>query len=350
MAALGVAGYLVLIVSACRAEFETCDRCTLLWRMMVMQSLVGIGFVAWLMLLQWGVIRHFCVYCLSAHLFGVIAFALVLWKAPVWKMGWRPPVVLGSGSGVVLALMIAVHVLVVPDLIVVQAAEEFGGVRAAGETEIYEGHGVRLGKQKESRTLPFLNGNLSLDLYKVPLAGHPEAEHAVVELTDYCCPECRKVHERLHDFREKYGIALAVVILPVPMNPECNPAVTQTHPAFKDSCTLARYAMAVAAADRKTFETYHEFLMQGGRPPSVEEARRRAEEMVGKEAFAEALQQPSVKQWMEDAMNVYRFIEGRSLPKLIVGDNVLSAGSGSKLAFFEKFASLLGVEKPAESR
>jgi uncharacterized membrane protein/protein-disulfide isomerase len=309
------------------------------WSFMVILSLSGLAFIAWLFGLQWLVIRHFCLFCLSAHLFGAVAFALVIRYAPIWGSLDRARLKMALPSAGILAFLVGVHVLFNPDMTVVQAAEDFD------ESVVeHTGGSLRIGTRAKSREVSLLEGKLTFDLYKVPLVGSPEAEHVMVKLFDYPCPSCRQLDAKLTELLEQYPEQIAIVMLPVPMNSDCNPHVGRTFPAFRKSCTYVNLAMGVRQADRTLFGDYHTFLMTGGRVPSVGKAEAKAEELVGAEALARGRAAGEAKQWVQDGISLYQYLQAKSLPKLIVNDKVISYSGSARKKLFGTIREELGLE------
>jgi len=332
VADLGIGGYLVMAACSLCLSLGICSAWRFpLWMVLVLQSMVGAGFVVWLMLLQWVVLHHFCKYCLLAHIFGLLAYLLVWIHTPVWKRIRYAGLKFSSAAATILAFLIGVHILFVPDQIVVAAADH--AALTVDEQQSMSSSTMRFGKPAQSRSVALLDDALNFDLYKVPITGDYNAKYVVLDLFDYACPSCRNLHHKLDEFIRENNISLAVVCLPAPMNPDCNPHVKRAPKGFQHSCAYARFALAVNQADPKQFAAYNDFLMTGGWPPSVEKARARAEELVGAEAFADALESDAVKQWIEDGINIYQYIKGKSLPKLITAHDVISYSGGSKAGF-----------------
>lgn len=311
------------------------------WVFMLVLSMSGLSFIVWLFGLQWLVIKHFCVFCLSAHLFGAVAFALVVKHAPIGTIMGRVRLKMAAPSAAILAFLIGVHVLFNPDMTVVQAAESFD------ESVVQESGGaLQLGSRPKSRMVSLLDGKLNFDLYKVPYLGSPDAKHVLVKLFDYPCPSCRQLDTKLVELLEQYPTEIAFVMLPVPMNRDCNPNVGRTFPEFRNSCTYVQLAMAVRQTDPAAFSPYHTYLMTGGRVPSVAKARAKAEELVGAERLDRALEADEVGQWMKDGINLYQFIQAKSLPKLLVNDKVISYSGSARKKLFSTLQEELGLPEP----
>ena len=93
-------------------------------------------------------------------------------------------------------------------------------------------------------------------------------------LMDYTCPHCRKMHAHLREAMDRYGDQLAVVILPMPLELDCNKLVPATDPSHRGACKIARTALAVAEVDPSKFLDFHNFLM-AERGESPRRRRRR---------------------------------------------------------------------------
>ena len=66
-------------------------------------------------------------------------------------------------------------------------------------------------------------------------------------------------------------------------------------------------------------------LWKGSRPPKIDEARAKAEALVGADAFAEALKDEKVEKMMRDGIALYQFIDAEKPPTNYCrrpGDNI----------------------------
>ena len=193
VAVVGIAGYATLLGVSLASQWGRVRRFHVsCWRLLALMSVVGLGFIVWLLVLQGFIIGHFCKFCLAAHACGSISFFIVLRKAPVWSPPGRAWLGIGTPAFGTVAILVALHILLPTDLTVVEAYGEHEAI--AGDTEgAYRSGGIELGKKHKARRVELLNGDLVINPYEVPLVGNPEAEHVVVELFDYQCPACRKV-------------------------------------------------------------------------------------------------------------------------------------------------------------
>lgn len=303
-----------------------------------MSALIGIGFIFWLTSIQAFAIGHFCVYCMSSHAAGVIAFIGVLRFSPVWNAVKKPALSIGLPSGGLLAAMIASHVLFLPDLTVVEAAQNLQLDEPSG----YSSSSIQFGKKKDSREVTILDGNVTFELSDVPYIGSLDSEIIIAELFDYACEACRKVNKKMHEYQDEHG-SIAVVSFPVPLNPACNEHVNITHPGFQQSCEYIRYSLAVWIADQTKYQQFHEYLMDGRRPPKIEEAHSKAVSLVGSEAFENALEDEDVEKRIRDGIALYKFIGAKSLPRIIAGDRVISSTGLSRKKLFSSLNEALNI-------
>ncbi len=343
VATLGIGGYLALMMGSI---FTTIPKLKgghmTVWYLMAAEALIGLGFIAWLIILQWLIIKHFCVFCLSSHFFGVIAYIITIYKVPVWTHWQHTRLMVGGTAAATLLFMISVHVMVVPNI---HAAEDAGNIEYATPHN-NSGGMIQFGKPvEESRIVNLLDDKLIFDLYKMPVLGSREAEYVILELSDYCCPSCRKLHTRMIQFREIYDIDIATVYLPAPMNSECNSNVKKTPRGFKDACTYAEFGMAVNKADSSKFEIFHDYMMEGPNPPSVDAARKKAEGLVGHEAFEKALKDAKVKEWIATGVGAQHYIKAKTIPRIITKDQVISYSGGSKHGFATLMKRALGLSE-----
>jgi hypothetical protein len=146
-------------------------------------------------------------------------------------------------------------------------------------------------------------------------------------------------------FREIYDLDICIVYLPVPMNSSCNSNVKKTPRGFSDSCLLAEYAMAVNFAAPDKFEEFHDYMMKGSTPPKPETARKKAEELIGKNEFKNALENPKTKEWIETGVGVQRFIKAKTIPRMITKDHLISYSGGSKAAFAKLIKKVLDIDE-----
>ena len=170
---------------------------------------------------------------------------------------------------------------------------------------------------RPSRVITVLNGRARLDIYGRPIIGSPEAKHVLIELFDYTCPHCRKMHECMKVAQQRYGDQLSLVTLPLPLNARCNSAITSTSYKHRDACELARYSLAVWRRNRKVYPHYHDWLFQTYNARSAAEARAKAAELIGQEALSQELASGVLDVYLKQHAILYQRASRGPIPKLM---------------------------------
>jgi thiol-disulfide isomerase/thioredoxin len=205
---------------------------------------------------------------------------------------------------------------------------------------------------KLSREVTFLKDRIKLDMYKEAVLGSPEAKYVVVELMDYTCPHCRKMHAHIREAMSRYGDQLAVVILPVPLELECNKMVAATDPAHRGACKIARTALAVGEVAPSKFLDFHNFLLANEeKVPSAGQAVVRGYQIVDRKRLKTRGASQEIEDRIQKDIRLYSALaaEHRSdttfgLPVQIVGDTVLSGGEVTAEEMFEAWEKALGIK------
>ncbi|MGK0186042.1 MAG: putative membrane protein [Verrucomicrobiales bacterium] len=108
----------------------------------------------------------------------------------------------------------------------------------------------------------FPNLGLSIERGKYPTIGNPKADKAVVVLLDYSTFNSQNIYPHIDALVESKGDELAIIIIPVPLDKDCNEYWGSVLSA--NACQMATYAYAAWEANPRIYKAYHNFLMQGG--------------------------------------------------------------------------------------
>jgi len=189
-----------------------------------------------------------------------------------------------------------------------------------------------------------LNDKVRLDTSRYPVLGHPGAEHVVVDLFDYTCKHCRKLHHQLTEARQRYGDRMAVMVAPVPMNTACNDFVTGNHPDHRLACHYAKLALAVWRLAPGKFEEFHEWLLGSDALPAWEESVDHAAELVGgKNVLATQFTGEEVSRMIRNNTLLYRWSGAGQIPKLLIGSAVLVGETRTTHELCSVLESRLGI-------
>ncbi len=222
----------------------------------------------WFTALQVVTIGEFCRFCMAAHLCGGLASAVILYRcARSAFVGTVRRALLGTA---LVGMMMTLQVIwPTPTAQILRG----GSMRAAGDQYVIE-----VGQ-----------GEIRLNPSELPIMGAPDAKRLLLLLYDYTCPHCRRMHQFLQQAERRYGEQLGVVMLPMPLDADCNPTLDHTEPRHEHACEYAELALAVWRADRGRYHDFDHWLNEGDDPPDVGEARRKAVEIIGEQALARAL-------------------------------------------------------------
>jgi uncharacterized membrane protein/protein-disulfide isomerase len=194
---------------------------------------------------------------------------------------------------------------------------------------------------RKTRRVSLLDGKLQIDVYRHGVLGSSEAEHVIVELVDYTCKECRKLHHYVEQAQARYGDRLAIVVLPVPLEASCNPYIPRTTPEHVGACGYARLALAVSSVDRDVFGEFHSWLMESESRPSLLEAVRKASQLVDREVLKAEIQSEGVRQRMQSHLKLFKGI-GR-FPATIVGNEIIVGAPERADEYFAVIEEQLGI-------
>ena len=178
--------------------------------------------------------------------------------------------------------------------------------------------------QASPRTVHLSGANIKLRPEQWPMLGSPDAPKIFVEMFDYTCKHCRKTQKAVKGARQSLGPSLGVILLPVPLNRNCNPhAVGNPNP---DACELAELALAVWKADSSTeksqFEAFHDWLLEGENAPRLADATAKAQSMVDPQTLA--AEKPTAQKFIRSNVDIYKRMNAGPVPKLVFPTTVMT--------------------------
>lgn len=153
----------------------------------------------------------------------------------------------------------------------------------------------------------------------VPHLGPEDAPHVIVKYFDYTCSTCLSLHQQLGRFFKNHPKKFCLMVLPVPLNRDCNPHFPENQPPHPGACELTRLSLAAWKADPKLFPKVHELLFT--RPIlTPETAEIGVAQIVGEEKLAKALKDPWVEGMLKANLNDLGKLVKQSvaMPKLLV--------------------------------
>lgn len=180
-----------------------------------------------------------------------------------------------------------------------------------------------------------------------PLLGHADAQEILVEMLDYTCPHCRRMHPFIMAAKERYGDQLAIVVLHVPLSRKCNPEVKRERTLHKHACDYARYAITVWEETPERFAEYHDYLMRGEKPPADFRAKNQAARFAGIDALIDKRIEDDVTRRVRLHVNELARLKV-GLPVLVTSKGILRGVPKSEAEWFSFCEKTLGLT-PVES-
>ena len=355
-------------------------------------ALVAAGAAIWFVGLQAIQLQSFCFYCLTVHTCGLIVALLalllfldtsgssdlqqmqsLLGVAPVESKTQTPSSVAGlngprlltalGASTLSIAALMAGQLLSEPETNAMEEIEFQPLVidepidnqplenQLAEETQPEETQPEETQPEEPSdnffedtqRRIVFPGLAKPIDTYAMPVLGDPQAEFVILEMMDYTCKHCRKLHVHLHASLDRYGDRLAVVIQHIPLSKKCNPLVKRDYLGRRDACDYAKLAVGVWKLAPEKFAAYHDWLLESEKPPGIYEARTRAISLVGTQILLNKRMQADTNRRLASQSATLRAIRV-GLPILLLTNGALRGVPEEEQKLFDYLENKLGIE------
>ena len=333
------------------------------WAWLIGIATLILGAAIWFVSLQGLVVKAFCPFCMAAHACGAIAALLVVVNAPVrspsakpWELDRLIFLAPRTVRRVVVLALFALTTLifgqvkfepktmfvmpapgvtnspkavlasnaVAPVAVAVATNAPASAVPTSNETRSATTP-VSPVAASLGRALEIYGGKFQLDSLALPTMGAPTNQHLIVSLFDYTCHHCRIMHPVLAEAQQRFSNQLAIISLPMPLDPDCNVTMSRPHPSHTNACAYARLSLGVWRADRAQHAAFDHWLMEGEKPPPIEFAIQKAAEMVTPEKLTKAMSDGWVEAQLKTNVAIYEvaYRAGRGqMPQLVVGQSV----------------------------
>jgi len=322
------------------------------WGLVGFSCLSAAAAALWFIGLQVFWIEHLCSYCLVAHAGALILGGLFLWFRPLNSNSLRW--VSGASVGGIAGLILLQSLSAAPQTHeMIDFPSPNGNEASPEEPLLFEAPGAKphasfLRKSIENqiaivstcvalfsdssmllnleltaeeaaddpkpRAAVILN-SIKLETNGWPLLGKQDAEMVFVELFDYTCEHCQRTHKAIEGARQKFGDRLAIIVLPVPLDPKCNPNVKTSDPKHADACDLAKLAVALWYVDRDKFPEFHNYLFE--KKPNYAAALVKAKEMVDNEKLSTTMSGTIPSEYIAKHIALYKQAGSGNIPKLM---------------------------------
>lgn len=274
-------------------------------------------------------LKAFCPWCTAAHVIGITSAVLLFrsLKRPAEAApGKKGPAKKESDVALHLGVVggfLGVFVLIlgqvfgpVPDTHRITT----GGSLEVGSQEqaVHAGGGGEEGGPSTAtgRQVKIFDDNKVYNTSVLPHVGPADAPHVIAKYFDYTCGSCKDMHKDLHLVAEKHPGKFCMIMLPVPLNRECNPHFPTPLTNHEHACELARLSLAAWRANPEVWPQVHETLFT--RPvlqPEIAEVA--VAQLVGEEELAKAMEDPWVEEIIKaDVEDFRQFVEIGKTPKM----------------------------------
>jgi uncharacterized membrane protein len=262
------------------------------------------GSAVWFIIVQKWMIGSFCFYCMTTHIVGLILTAIIIWQASKNVEVHSKEISLNIAA-IVLKVFHAAHKKNNRQSGVI--GKFFIGLMLAGTMAILQAGPIPSGVYQDGNSE---TGVPKLDYKTVPMIGSPNAPYKAMLLFDYQCSHCQKIHSMLNEVVQRYHGKLAFVLCPTPLNTHCNPYIPRDVDAFKNSCELAKIGLAVWIANHDVFAAFENWMFafdsgDSWQPRDLENVKAKATELVGKEKFELALNNPWIEQYLQICIRTF---------------------------------------------
>ncbi|TWT36942.1 Vitamin K epoxide reductase family protein [Posidoniimonas corsicana] len=195
------------------------------------------------------------------------------------------------------------------------------------------------------REFRFVGLSEPVDLDQMPVLGSRDAKHVMVEVVDYTCKHCRALHPYVKQALEDHDGQVAVVVHNLPLNPACNPnfpAGKEPSEAARHACDYARLAISVWRLAPDKFPAYHDWLMEGDKPPRITKARVRAADLVGDDVLLSSKLRDEVANRINDQCTSLKSLKG-GLPVMLFEYSAVQGVPKDPDAFDDLLRSKFGL-------
>lgn len=197
--------------------------------------------------------------------------------------------------------------------------------------------------KSEPRYLTLQSLGKRVEVSNEPTLGDPHAEQVLVELIDYTCPHCRKLHPFVHQAAERYGENVCFVIYHVPLSRHCNPYVKMDQSLHRTACDYAKLAISVWKLNPEKFSEFHNWLMAGEKAPAVYKARQKAMELVGNEVLLDKSLGVEANRRVKTHVEEMKKLNS-GLPILVSEKGIIRGVPKSENEWFGFFEKTLGLQ------
>jgi len=329
---------------------------------------------AWFIGVQAVSIKAFCPYCCTAH--GLASLAAIIFLSQASGIGTRLAVRLNFAGGIGVALglvaVVAAGQIILPKEQAAPKIVDLGQAPTNAPIAVAKpapkpapppapvvdpnpappaATTVTPEARSTTKAEPFLvpRTTLSLDASRLPLIGSPNAPHRIGCLFDYTCHHCRQLHGFIRAAIDKFDGQLSCLMIPMPLDANCNAQFKRTHRDHVDACKYAKICLAVQQLAPAKYETFDRWLFTDHKTTKpLATVKAHAATLVGAAALDKAVASAAVQQQLQQDIRAYELNtkNGRnsSMPQTIIKDRVMFGPPPSAVALESILKQTLGLK------
>lgn len=286
----------------------------------------------WFTFVQIGLLGKFCPWCMTAHALGLVVFTCgMLRLRKIEGQAYASKHVMASGVLVFFAMALSQLYGPLPTT---------HRIEATASSSLAEP--IKIYARGDGRKASFADGTRIYNVSALPHIGPSKAEHVLVEYFDYQCPACQIMRGYLAALIAKHPQDICVILLPVPLDGECNHSLGPMEAGHPGSCEVARLALTVWKYAPNEFVRFHENTLKS---ITLEDYRRFAREIISPERLETAIRDPWITELIQ--ANIADWVsfssETKKLPKLLVtGRRILHGLPSGEADFIRVMEQELG--------
>jgi len=354
--------YLIIVLAALGSRYGPSDPVRgLAGRAVVAAALLAGAAAVWFVALQLVAVRRLCAYCTVVHLLGACTCGLVLGtQSHVGLAGaglatWQGSVPL-LVAGVGLLCLVAGQLVGWHETYRLSTTSSPGG-EAAPPEPTGQGNPVSSAREAPHTTRPlrdhagrsatFLGGKVALSVEDWPRLGPADAPLLAAYLFDYTCPTCRRVHRLLLDALVLSRGRVAILLVPAPVDPTCNPHARRRTADHAHACRYARLGLDVWRHDAAKFVAYDRWVFEPADPPPIGVARNFAQSLVGAADLDPSVPDGELDALIAKGVEAYRASGAEAMPTILFPHAVLRGEVPSAARLAEIFREQMPPRAPA---
>ncbi|HWE02614.1 MAG TPA: vitamin K epoxide reductase family protein [Tepidisphaeraceae bacterium] len=280
---------------------------------------VTIGSAAWFLALQALVVRRFCLYCVAIHTLAVVAALILLFRLPASDISSTS---LALGAAGLLGILVGGQLLIPVRMFDIQNAAAPAHPRtiaaSAAPVSISQPHIPQAPAIPIRRRVSLYSGRVELDMQEWPVLGAAAGDHVIAWLFDHTCAECHHEHRLLRRVLPMFGDDLAIIAVPVPMFPDCNPEAKGRYESQVQACAYARLSWALWLAAPNLYDQWDAFMAESDVPQPFGLAMQKAASLADLGQFNIRSRDGHLDARLAMGVDVYRRCGVEKVPVLLL--------------------------------